>query len=289
MANIFTDTSPESVSPRHSPNGAGDGLEAVARITNEWDHFGPNGGYLAALLWRAIIGVADADMSPLSFSCQYLAPARPGPATMTVEVVSRTKRTIACQARLMAGEALAVGALARFVRDRDGLEFTDPCVVQPAVPAPERLRPVMEFVPDDFISPFLRNLDLRVVTDEAEWPIRWPVRPYYVAWAKFEPNASHDDPLVDAVRALVLADALIWPAAERACQGRPTHVARSTDLAVSFIDVAAMTPWLLCETTVASARSGVISGSARLWSREGRLVATALSNMYCSVRLEPAP
>jgi hypothetical protein len=83
----------------------------------------------------------------------------------------------------------------------------------------------------------------------AEWPVQRPLRPHFVAWVRFEPRASHDDGLVDAVRTLVLADALIWPAAVRSYGHQPTHAARSIDLAVSFTEPEAMTPWLLCETT----------------------------------------
>jgi acyl-CoA thioesterase len=285
MADIFADTSVTLIRPG-SAGGNAHGLEAAAEVTSEWDYIGPNGGYLAGIVWRAIIGVVDPDMNPLSFSCQYLGPAAPGEVKVIVQVAARTKRTMVCKADMLAGDVPMVSALARFARSRDGLEFADPQVTQPAVPGPERLRPLSEVRPPAAASPFMQNLDLRVVTDEAEWPIERPLRPYFLAWAKFEPQAIHDDGLVDVVRALVLADALVWPAAVRSYGHRPTHAARSIDLAVSFIAPDAMTPWLLCETTAIGGRSGPIWGSTRAWSRQGRLVAAGLSNMYSTFRIE---
>jgi acyl-CoA thioesterase len=289
MADIFADTSMTSVRPLRSPDGDVNGLEACAEITNQWDYIGPNGGYLAALVWRAIIGVVDSDMIPVSFSCQYLAPAVPGAATVAVAIASRTKRTMVCKADLLVGDVAVLSALARFARVRDGLEFVDPYAMQPAVPAPERLRPVRELRPSAAASPFMQNIDFRAVTDEAEWPIQRPLRPYFAAWMKFEPQAVHEDGLVDVVRALVAADALVWPAAARSYGNQPTHVARSVDLAISFTEPDAMTPWLLCEATAIGARSGPIWGSTRVWSQRGRLVAAGLSNMYCCFRLETPP
>lgn len=286
MADIFADTRLDKITPHYSGDGDIDSLKAAAEITSHWDFFGPSGGYLAAILWRAIIQVIDAGMSPLSFTCQYLAQPRPGHAAAEVEVVSRSKRTAVCAAELLVDGTRTVSALARFVHARDGLEIADPHLTQPAVPAPERLRPLLELVPAAGAAPFMRNVDLRVVTDEAEWPLRRRVRPYSASWVRFEPQACHDERLVDAVRTLILADALIWPAAERAYRGRPTHAARSTDLFVSFLNTDAGTPWLLCETGIASARTGAISGWARVWSQDGRLVAIGLSNMYCAIRLE---
>jgi acyl-CoA thioesterase len=286
MADIFADTSMKSAGPHRSRDGNVNGLEAAVEITSRWDYIGPNGGYLAGIVWRAIIGVVDSDMNPLSFSCQYLAPGVPGEAKVIVEVASRTKRTMVCKADLLVGGAPMVSALARFARTRDGLEFVDPYAMQPAVPAPERLRPVREVQPSAAAMPLMQNIDFRAVSDEAEWPIQRPLRPYYAAWVKFEPQAVHEDGLVDVVRALVLADALVWPAAARSYRYQPTHAARSIDLAISFTEPDAMTPWLLCEATAISARSGPIWGSTRVWSRQGRLVAAGLSNMYCSFRIE---
>lgn len=286
MADIFADTSVKLGHPHRCADGNVSGLEAAAEITSRWDYIGPNGGYLAGVVWRAIIGVVEPGMNPLSFSCQYLGPAAPAKAKVIVEVAARTKRTMVCKADLMAGDVPMVSALARFGRSRDGLEFADPYAMQPAVPGPERLRPVHEVRPSAAAMPFMQNIDLRVVTDEAEWPIQRPLRPYFVAWVKFEPQAIHDDGLVDVVRALVLTDALVWPAAVRSYGHRPTHAARSIDLAVSFTEPDAMTPWLLCETTAIGARSGLIWGSSRVWSRQGRLVAAGLSNMYCTFRIE---
>jgi acyl-CoA thioesterase len=286
MADIFKDTSVAAALPRRSADGQVSGLEAAAEITSRWDYIGPNGGYLAGLAWRAIVQVVEPDMTPLSFSCQYLGPATPGEAKVSVEIAARSKRSLVCKADLSAGGQLVLSALARFVRSRDGLEFADPGAMPPPAPGPERLRPLHEVRPSAAAVPFMQNLDLRVVTDEAEWPIQRPLRPHFAAWVRFKSQASHEDGLVDAVRALVLADAFIWPAAVRPYGHQPTHAARSVDLAVSFIEPDDMTPWLLCETTALGARSGPVWGSSRVWSRQGRLVAAGLSNMYCTFRVD---
>jgi acyl-CoA thioesterase len=285
MADLFADTQPHSINRKMADDGTQAGLDARATISAQWDFIGPNGGYLAAILWRAMLGVVEVTMNPVSFSCQYLAPAGQGESRITVEVIARGKRAVTCRADLLIDGSPVVTALARFAAGREGLEITDPHCTQPVVPAPERLRPILEVVPDAIVPPLVHNLDLRVVSDEAEWPITRPVRPHYLAWARFREQATHADRLVDAVRVLVLADSFVWPAAERAYGGQPSHGARSFDLSVSFVNVDAMAPWLLCESTVASARAGVVTGSVRLWSQRGELVAVALSNMYCGPRI----
>jgi acyl-CoA thioesterase len=277
MADIFADTIVKAVRLHRSTDGVVHGVEAAAEITSQWDYIGPNGGYLAGIVWRAMLEVVDSDMNPVSFSCQYLAPAAPGDAEITVQVASRTKRTLACKADLLKDGVPMISALA----------FVDPFIMQPAVPAPERLRPVREVRPPAAAMPFMQNLDFRQVSDEAEWPIQRPLRPYFAAWIQFEPTAMHGDRLIDVVRTLVLADALVWPAAARAYRHQPTHGARSVDLAVSFTEPQAMTPWLFCEATAICGRSGPIWASTKVWSRLGRLVAAGLSNMYCSFRIEP--
>src|SRR6267143_2523010 len=75
--------------------GAGPGRYRAV-VDDSWRVLrGPNGGYLAAVVLRALTQeVADPRRSPRSLTLHYLAPPEPGPVEVTV-VVERAGRSLA--------------------------------------------------------------------------------------------------------------------------------------------------------------------------------------------------
>ena len=116
----------------------GDGAFTVT-FDPAWDApAGPNGGYVAALVLRAMQGaLRDPARTPRSLTLHYLRAGGPGDATVHVaeERCGRTLTTLS--ARLVQGERVLALALAAFATDAD--RALDHTTAPPAVPAPEEV------------------------------------------------------------------------------------------------------------------------------------------------------
>jgi acyl-CoA thioesterase len=98
---------------------AGDGVWA-AEISDQWAvPRGPNGGYIAALVLRAMEAeVADPERAPRSLTLHYLRPPVPGrPAAIHVAVERAGRTLTSLSARLVQEDRTMVVALAAFAAD----------------------------------------------------------------------------------------------------------------------------------------------------------------------------
>jgi acyl-CoA thioesterase len=87
---------------------------------------GPNGGYVAALLMRALIAtVGDAARPPRSLTVHYLQPAVAGPATVEVDVLRAGRSLSFVAARLLQDDRLVATASSAFGSGRSDLAFQD--------------------------------------------------------------------------------------------------------------------------------------------------------------------
>ena len=111
-----------------------------------WIVRGPNGGYVAAILLRALrAAVGDPARLPRSFTVHFTSPPTEGPAEVatTLERVGRTVTT--ATARLEQGGKLRALALAAFGTPRQGPDFAH--LVRPEVTPPERAAPLASNIP----------------------------------------------------------------------------------------------------------------------------------------------
>jgi acyl-CoA thioesterase len=110
---------------------AGDGI-FDATISDQWAvPRGPNGGYIAAIVLRAMeAAIADAARAPRSLTLHYLRPPAPGPCTVQVEVERAGRTLTSLSARLIQDARTMVVALGAFAG-----EF--PTAADYASPAPE--------------------------------------------------------------------------------------------------------------------------------------------------------
>jgi acyl-CoA thioesterase-2 len=155
----------------------------------------------------------------------------------------------------------------------------------PAVPDPESLESADSLRdPDRPIYPFWQNLESRPLHPER---FREPPRardPELLDWYRFRPRATFDDPFVDAGRALVLIDTLSWPAAARPHLDAP-FTAPNLDVSAWFHRSAPDCEWLLADHRCDLAESGLMGTHGRVWSRDGRLLASGGAQLLCI----PAP
>jgi acyl-CoA thioesterase-2 len=260
----------------------GDGLYGVT-LSEDWRIWGPNGGYIAAIALRAA-GRESRLPRPASFSCQFLAAGAFEPAQVRVAPLRRGRAAEALAVeieqagrRLLSAQAWTVGAA-------DGLAHD--VARAPEVPSPEALPPVESLVRpgDPPPHPFWSNLERRPI----EWVGREEKRaapPRVRAWFRFRPQASFDDPFLDAARSLILLDTLSWPAVRAAYVEQPGFIAPTLDVAVQFHALAPDSEWLLCETEAEVAHDGLIGFRSRVWSQARRLLASGAGQMLC----RPAP
>jgi acyl-CoA thioesterase len=105
-----------------------------------WIQRGPNGGYIAAIMLRAMSTEVGEDARPVrSLTVHYLRPPAEGPVEVEV-TTERTGRSVTnVSARLVQDGSLMAIALAAFGTERDGPSFGD--ARPPAVPPPDQLEP----------------------------------------------------------------------------------------------------------------------------------------------------
>jgi acyl-CoA thioesterase len=245
----------------------GEGVYA-GRIDRGWWVFaGPNGGYVAAILLRALeAAVGDPSRAARSLTIHYTARPEEGP----VEIHTRVERegrslTTVSGRMLQEGRNLAL-ALAAFSRPREAPELQH--AVMPEVVPPERAAPLAPVttsaisIRERFESRFAYGAEIGSRSPRAETG----------GWIRLaEPR------LVDAPLLVAFADG--WPPSlfshlERgATRGIPT-----VDLTVHFrstLPLAAARPgdWTLVTFRTRVAREGFLEEDGELWSRDGRLLA----------------
>jgi acyl-CoA thioesterase-2 len=251
----------------------GDGTY-TASVSQDWEIWGPMGGYVASLALRAA-GLEAGERRPTSFSCHYLGVAAFAPVDITVETrkpgrVAQAQRVSITQA----GRAI-LDAIVWSTLEVEGLEHDE--TVAPAVPGPDELPSLEELVGDDSARPFpfWDNFDARPLEFITPWPPSEPLAPVWQDWLRFAPTPTFADPWVDACRSVILVDLPSWPAGHRPhAWQEPPFIAPTLDLNVAFHRPTSTEPWLLCDSAAPLSTAGLLPWTARVWSTSGQLLAS---------------
>ena len=117
---------------------------------------GPNGGYVAAIVLRAMLAtVDDTDRAPRSLTVHYVAPATEREAAEVVTRIERSGRSMtSCSARMTQGGRLVAIAVGAFSAPRPGPELCD--LRMPDVDSPDQLPRVP---PPEGAPPIARRWD----------------------------------------------------------------------------------------------------------------------------------
>jgi acyl-CoA thioesterase len=225
---------------------------------------GPNGGYLAAMVLRAMVAqLGDAAREPRSLTCHYLRPPAAGPVRIDVTVERTGRATSTLTARMAQDDRPCVLGVAAFGVDVSAAAAY--ATVPPEVPAPEDVAPV-----DNSGS------GLSVVS-------RFEARPALGApmfagaeeavtggWLRFA-----DARATDAIALAMLADAW-WPTPW--VRLREPVPAPTLDLTVHFRApraAAALAPGepVLAVFRSTTAADGFFEEDGELWTRDGVLLA----------------
>jgi acyl-CoA thioesterase len=224
--------------------------EYEARIDRGWwIVVGPNGGYLAAIVARALqASVADPERTPRSLTIHYVSPAREGAVRIATRVERAGRNLSTLSARMEQDGRLIVTALAAFARSRDSAEFAD--LHMPEVPPPESLQPMP--------AGFANVTSMR---------------------AQFDSRPAFGEPMrLDAPLLAMLCDA--WPpsvAQHRALAEKPPGGMPTVDLTVHFRSPipadAGPEDFYLAVFRSHTLRDGFAEEDGEIWTRSGVLLA----------------
>ena len=258
----------------------------TATLSQEWEIWGPMGGYIASVALRAA-GAASPFARPASYFCQYLGVAAFDVVDIEVTTLRSARTALAQRVSITQGGKPMLEATVWSVGDVDGLEHD--VTEAPDVAGPDDLPTIVEqLTPEELAEgprfPFWRNLESKPLEPIRREPPSGPGVPIWREWERFTPAATFEDRWVDACRSLILLDVQSWPAANRPHWGSEKLqqlYAPSLDLYVAFHDPQPDSEWLLCDGAGPIARDGLMGWNGRLWSADRRLVASGGGQLLC--------
>ena len=241
-----------------------------AELSPKWAVWGPNGGYVAAIALRAAMAGSRA-ARPASFHCHFLAVGDFAPVDVRVVSLGGGKRAESLRVEMIQQDKLLLTATVWMVAD--GLQgFAHDFGAAPQVPGPNALRGYQELAEEyDQWYPIWRSMEGR--------PIRWregPGRPESQTWLRFTDTAIPDRQ-ADALRQLFWLDFPGWNATIAAHEWPFRFLAPNLDLTVQFHRFAPQENWMLADGVCLVAEDGLIGCVSRLWSEDGKLLATGTS------------
>jgi len=123
----------------------------VAHLSRDWEIWGPNGGYTAAIALRAA-GAAATLRRPASFACHYVSVAEFDAVDLTVTSLRAAKRAASLRVAMTQKGRLILEALVWVVDDAlQGLQHDE--LRMPDVPLPDQLKSIEELVaPQDRVQ-----------------------------------------------------------------------------------------------------------------------------------------
>ncbi len=249
-----------------------------AFVSPAWEIWGPNGGYMASIAMRAAACEAQI-RAPASFYCQFLRVARFDAIEAKVTVVQSGRRSEAIRVSLVQDDKPVAEALLRTALPGEGLEHT--AYRAPEAPAPESLPAFDDLRRSDQPKfSFWNNIEARVIRPERFAEGRGPLPPDWLEWYRFRPTATFADPFLDACRSLILIDTLGWPAVWLK-HPEPRFRAPNLDVVAFFHAPIGHSEWLLCEQLAPIGRGGLIATTARVFDRDGKLVASGGAQLFC--------
>ncbi len=228
-----------------------------------WIERGPNGGYLAAIVLRAIVAeVDDAARRPRTLTLHYLRPPGAGPCEVEVSVERAGRGLTTVTARLAQDGRDCILALAALGVDRRGPELHDhpaPPVERPDSLPARAAAPVG--APD---IPFRHRYDTRHALGA----------PPFTSGSAAETGGwirPTDDQPVDDVLLAALTDA--WPPAVFSRLELPVGVP-TVELTVHFRGRPSGQPgWCLVRFRSLEATAGYLEETGEVWSEDGTLLA----------------
>jgi acyl-CoA thioesterase len=265
MANFLADTRVDRVASG----------QYRSTLSPAWAVWGPNGGYVAAIALRAALAESRLPR-PASVQCHFLAVGEFAPVELRVASLGGSKRAESLRVEVVQKERLLLTASV-WTTDDALSGYAHDFARPPTVPSPDELRGYQDLAGDEYAQwyPIWRSIEGR--------PLSWrepPGEPAWRTWLRFT-ETEIGDREADAVRQLFWLDFPGWNATIAAHAWPFPYLTPNLDLTVQFHAFAPGSRWMLADGVVPFAQDGLLGCTARLWSEDGRLLATGTSKHLC--------
>jgi acyl-CoA thioesterase len=251
----------------------------TARLSDDWCVWSPAGGYLIALALRAA-GRQAAFAEPLSLSCHFLAVPKLDLVQLTVASLRKTR--VAESLRVsMAQEGKPVAELMVWCgAPVEGYAHDD--ALMPVVPACDGLAAHQPQAGVPGFQSLWQHLEHRPC-GPLHWQREQAATPRQRDWIRMRDFPDSADPFLAAGRYAVVLDSFTWPAAAHAYAGDPRFIAPTLSFSIE-LHRRSDSPWLLSDAYAPCAAGGRINVHNRLWSPDGKLLATGNGTLICRPR-----
>jgi len=232
-----------------------------------WVHRGPNGGYLAAIVLRALTeAVSDAERSPRSLTVHYVAPPAEGALDVGTTIERAGRSLTSCSARLTQDGKLIGLALGAFSKARPGPEFSD--LRPPAAPPVEESPEIDAPADDPFIPDIAFRWENRMV--RGGFPLEATGEAVITRWIRLPEGR-----VVDGLVAAAVTDAVI-PAVFGRVEAQ--IIVPTVDLTIHFrsslpLPDAKPDDYVLADFRTNVVAEGFLEEDGEIWSRDGVLLA----------------
>jgi acyl-CoA thioesterase len=255
----------------------------LAQLSDDWEIWGPNGGYLAAIALRAAGQEAEIPQ-PRSFYCHFLSQPAFDAVQLEVRLLKRGRRAESFTVDMTQQGKSILHALVKTAADGPG--YSHQHLAPPDVPPPIALHSYEQLLSRDKPWPFKfwDNVERRPVNQDVS---KRPSPPTIREWTRFRPQACFEDPFLDGARSLILLDTFGFPAAYQKYRSWE-YLAPNLDTSVWFHQFGPACEWLLIDHECILAEHGFMAASGRVWDTEGRLLATGSAQLCCIPSSQPA-
>lgn len=245
----------------------GDDGDYAIDLSDNWQLWGPSGGYLSAIALRAAGEIAELDR-PSSFYCHFVRAPKFGAAEVSARMIRPGRRSESIAVELHQEGKLMLTALVRTTAPAEG--FVHQHGDAPDVPPPSEIPEFRWTGEGSDRYTYWNNFERR--STMGTWGVEGEP-PEQREWIKSLPIARFENPFIDAARPLMALDTWGYIAANRKYFNE-RFISPNLDTSAWFHDIDAQTDWLLIDHASPIARNGVIAVDGRVWSSDGVLVAT---------------